>query len=483
MDGLFTATATATGYALTITGNVVTSTASASATGVTYQEAYQNAFIEAKRLADITAQNDANIISQTIDIVDNSPMLQGATGATGVKGATGATGPQGATGVKGATGATGLQGATGPIAGILSNENTAYGVQALENITSGIGNSAFGYNALSSNTTATANSAFGYKALYSNTIGVENNAFGVDALTNNINGVENVAIGSTALFSNTSGLNNVAMGNGSLYNNITGNYNTAVGDIAMYKNKTGIYNTALGESALFTNITGSNNTAIGYLSGGVEPINIDPNTLPPGNNYCTLVGAGSTLAVSADPTTPYQFSTAIGYNATINASNTIFLGTYSDTTIAVGGFSTPTFTLANQNQFASPSVITTTTILSFSPTLYQYYSVNMTNVPGDPDPSQTITLPNITRSILGMKFIFMMLGGDTFSIINTIQNNIATTTIPRTYSSSFTVSPNTYPTISFIAMPTGLSDSPTYAWFPITESTIPPIWVPVMRVT
>ena len=442
-----TAEATARGYAFTSTGNIVTSTATATATGNTYEEAYAAAYKEAKKTADIVAQNDANIITQSFEVVYST--------------------------------------------GILPNENTRFGLQALSSIDLSFAypvsfsNSAFGYQALNSTTQGSSNSAFGCQALYnnigenvddpSNPLGVENNAFGAKALFSNTTGSENVAIGSSSLYSNTSGLNNVSVGNGSLYFNTTGNYNTAIGDISLYSNTTGNNNTALGEGTLLlsttgsnntvcgfnafeTNLTGSNNTVIGYLSGvgtGGEPGYYD--------NYCTLIG-GETSFSPARPPAPssYEYSTAIGYGAVIADSHKIYLGTKDEQTVAVGGLFTPILNVAGQNQGGSPYVITSTTNISIYS--YKYYTVQMGH------DNQSIELPTVTADILGRIYEFVIVGG--FNFIIKSSSTLYNKNTPREIQPTISVDPSTTYTISFIALVappvTPSADSTyttSYAWF------------------
>ena len=439
VQDLYTATATSSAFALTTNGNVVTASASATATGVTYEEAFQTASQESLQIAQSAAYNDANIISQTIDII-NLPQ---------------------------------------------SNQNTSYGYEALNSVTSlGEQNSAFGYQSLYSTGDGVSNNAFGYLALYNNIgdltdpenlLGVENNAFGTKALYSNTTGSENVAVGSSALFSNTSGLNNNALGNGTLYSNTTGNYNTAVGDIALYENTTGTYNTAVGEGALLlntsgsnnsvfgtrafeTNITGTNNTVVGYLGGvgtGGSQGYYDSN--------CTLIGGETSFLVPRPPNTSYQYSTAIGYGTVIQDSHTIYLGTELEKTVAVGGFSTNNITASSINKSgqyinaAYSSVIENSFILS-NGLLYSAYSVNMSSS------QQQIILPLITPSILGMEFTFVILNGcNSFTVIS--GSNLYD--LSRTLQSSVVV--DNIPSTSFIAMPNSANDCTTapYAWFQI----------------
>src|SRR6266853_1954145 len=84
--------------------------------------------------------------------------------------------------------------------GCLDNLNTALGVDALFNNTTGLDNTGIGWDALYSNTSGFQNTANGFDALESNTIGNQNTANGFEALKDNTTGSRNVAIGSSALF-------------------------------------------------------------------------------------------------------------------------------------------------------------------------------------------------------------------------------------------------------------------------------------------
>jgi len=114
---IFTAEAFAEGYAYvdstveSANGAVVTSTSSASANSlISYNDAYTKAYALAKTYAENTDQYDANLISQTLDLV---PIFTG-TGPTGVTGSIGNTGVTGPTGFTGA--ASSVTGATGGFA-------------------------------------------------------------------------------------------------------------------------------------------------------------------------------------------------------------------------------------------------------------------------------------------------------------------------------------------------------------------------------
>ena len=241
---VFNASAQATGYAKTSTGDLVTATATASANSyISQEDAFQNAYFTALQNANIEAQNSANIIDQTLEIVETEDL--------GIKGATGSPGNQGATGA---------QGATGPG---LSTINKIYPVAIT---TPAGGNMILGSNFLNADTT----------------IAINNTSLGVDALTNNTTGYQNVALGTAALLNNTTGFRNTATGNEALYTNSTGSNNVATGFHALY-NTIGSFNVATGINALRSNTTGSNNTALGYSTG---------SSLTTGSNV-TCIGSGA----------------------------------------------------------------------------------------------------------------------------------------------------------------------------------------------
>jgi len=125
-------------------------------------------------------------------------------------------------------------------------------------------NTAVGLTALRDNTTGPANSAFGIQALYQNTTGGYNTALGQHALYSN-NGDSNTAIGQYCLDQNTTGSNNVSVGQQASRLNTTGGSNTSVGTYALYSNTTASSNTAVGYQAGYSQSGASPSiTAVGY---------------------------------------------------------------------------------------------------------------------------------------------------------------------------------------------------------------------------
>ena len=195
--------------------------------------------------------------------------------------------------------------------------NTATGSNALTDNTTGSFNSASGANALIGNILGDFNTASGVNALFSNTTGNDNTASGVQALSSNTTGGSNTASGSNALFSNTTGSQNTASGLNALGSNTTGGSNTASGLNALTNNTTGGQNTASGSNALVSNTTGFANTALGFQA-------LLSNTTG-GQN--TAIGALANVFGGLNN------ATAIGFGATVNASNKIRLGNTAVTLI------------------------------------------------------------------------------------------------------------------------------------------------------
>ncbi|MCD6013882.1 MAG: hypothetical protein K0Q79_3744 [Flavipsychrobacter sp.] len=182
--------------------------------------------------------------------------------------------------------------------------NTAIGNQSLRANTSGSTNTAVGYMNLKSNTSGSCNTTIGHNCLLANTTGTFNTALGFATLSTNTTGNGSTAVGYRALMNSTTGLGNTANGYNSLLNNTTGYSNTATGGHSLTGNTSGNNNTALGWEALDNNTTGSNNTAVGTLA------NVSVSNL--------------------------HNAMALGYNATVNASDKVVIG---NTVIAtIGGY-------------------------------------------------------------------------------------------------------------------------------------------------
>ena len=146
-------------------------------------------------------------------------------------------------------------------------ENTAYGVNALNALTTSSYNTAVGYNALQFGNPDHC-VAVGYDALRACTTGFRNVGIGTHALDNTTSGGENTAVGDTTLAANTTGVENTAIGTYAIHANTTGRENVGIGYFALYTTVTGNYNVAVGVGALGAQDGTADNLGIGYYAGG-----------------------------------------------------------------------------------------------------------------------------------------------------------------------------------------------------------------------
>ncbi|MGB8367049.1 MAG: tail fiber domain-containing protein, partial [Candidatus Babeliales bacterium] len=144
--------------------------------------------------------------------------------------------------------------------------NSAFGVLALTNNTSGFGNTAGGFSALRNNEDGTENTAFGSNALRENRSGISNTAMGQGSLRFNVSGIRNSGLGDNSLNTNITGNNNTATGFGACGFNLTGDANTGCGFFAVNQNELGSGNTGVGEAAL-RDVQGNRNIALGQRAG------------------------------------------------------------------------------------------------------------------------------------------------------------------------------------------------------------------------
>jgi len=170
--------------------------------------------------------------------------------------------------------------------------------------------------------TGNGNNALGSLSLGSVTTGGANTALGNQALSSITTGESNVAIGDGAIRNGTAPNQNIAIGRNAL-ELVTASNNIAVGNEALSDTSSGIQNVGVGHASLDTNTTGSYNTAIGYSSGSVNRT----------GTYNTFLGFDADVDASFNT---WNNSTAIGANSRITASNTIFMGTTSETVNVLG---------------------------------------------------------------------------------------------------------------------------------------------------
>jgi trimeric autotransporter adhesin len=213
--------------------------------------------------------------------------------------------------------------------GDLSAQNIiAVGHKALLNGANSRESIGIGYNTLSANEPPyvfTKNIAVGYEAMQKHTRGNKNIAIGRRAMRNDIGSSSNIAIGYESLYNTNFGNNNLAIGaySGGFgfgddqaygFTNGTNNIFIGYGVAAGSKNQI-IANVAIGSLTL-QNLDGlaQANVAVGWSAGKTADF----------DSRMTFIGAETDLASST--TSFIQNSTAIGYGATITASNQIVFG-------------------------------------------------------------------------------------------------------------------------------------------------------------
>ena len=161
---------------------------------------------------------------------------------------------------------------TGGGSSSLASNNIGFGYGTLHANTTSWRNTAVGISAMQNNTTGDHNIAFGQNALLSNQTGVYNTALGIDALHNGLAASYNVAVGQNALLAldstgSPSGLYNVAVGYNVASAATSAYDNVVLGAQSMGSLTTGFFNTAVGYGALGGVTTRYSNTALGYHSG------------------------------------------------------------------------------------------------------------------------------------------------------------------------------------------------------------------------
>jgi len=205
-------------------------------------------------------------------------------------------------------------GGTGAGSALTSNgrDNTFFGHEAGNDVTSGDYNSIFGAGAGELINTGGYNTCIGSDAgrkitNSSNNTLVGNKAgeklgqsdanvsgcvmVGTEVGAQMVNGSYNVFIGHQAAQHMQSGRSNVCLGylaGQGAYNNCTGQYNTAIGEISLYTVQSGSYNHVMGRYAGHSITTGSYNICIGDKAGAVNTYAGNSGDLTTGSNNIIL---------------------------------------------------------------------------------------------------------------------------------------------------------------------------------------------------
>jgi hypothetical protein len=212
----------------------------------------------------------------------------------------------------------------GNIATVTGLNNTGFGKDNLNALTSGFSNVAIGYESSENLTVGFRNVSVGYQSLFSAQGATDNTAVGEGALYANISGEENVAIGAYALRLTIDGYN-TAVGQGAGSNNQQGEFNTYVGRSSGSGNASSDNNVAIGSSAL-TFFTGGNNTSIGMQSLlGVTNQSTGTGNTAIGYNSGSAMTTGSQNVIIGSFTGFRAAATGVTEYSIITSSNNIVL--------------------------------------------------------------------------------------------------------------------------------------------------------------
>lgn len=192
-------------------------------------------------------------------------------------------------------------------------------------------NVAIGPNSLSAIEYGTGNIAIGMNS-QKDLDGNNNIAIGVFSQFSLVTGNNNIAIGNESQYGATVSYNNIGIGSGTHYGMNGGTENVAVGASAQHDVTTGNYNTAIGVTSQSGGTTGEYNVCVGYRTGFITGSTLSGTNALTSGSYNTFVGTNAGFNTSTQRTN----STAIGYQAYVNADNTVVLGNAAVTTVMAG---------------------------------------------------------------------------------------------------------------------------------------------------
>jgi len=241
---------------------------------------------------DVTIKNDADadvleIPTGTTNVTVVGSFTSGAGGAVGAQGT--ATSLAGIPFFYGDTGSIYTHDVSGTDS--TAQYNTAYGLTALDAITTGDNNTAIGYGAGSALQDGDGNVCVGTGAGNDITSGANNVAIGQDALAQTTTTDGNIAIGRNALQLPDTEAHNIAIGHTTMSGAVAGGeYNIAIGGLALDAAVAGDYNVVMGYQAASALTSGTQNVFIGYQAGK-DATTSDGNTVV--GRYAG--GAGGTM--------------------------------------------------------------------------------------------------------------------------------------------------------------------------------------------
>jgi hypothetical protein len=201
--------------------------------------------------------------------------------------------------------------------------NTAYGLIALDAITTGDYNTTLGYAAGTDMTTGNSNNLIGYLAGENIVDGAHNTFIGRQAGRGTTSASAQIFIGGSAGEANTTGGGNIAIGYSALDNSDTESNNLAIGEDALGGAiNGGEYNVAIGKSSLDALTSGDETTCVGY-NAGTDITTGTRNTFMGYQAGKNNVSGNYNVAVgyNAGTTRMAQNCTVLGYGSNITADD------------------------------------------------------------------------------------------------------------------------------------------------------------------
>ncbi|MDZ4752491.1 MAG: tail fiber domain-containing protein [Flavobacteriales bacterium] len=247
-------------------------------------------------------------------------------------------------------------------------DNSFFGFNSGNAISTGSDNSCFGNNSGEDFSTGSNNSAFGSNAGLGLSSGDQNSYFGANAGSYGVNVDNNTYIGFRAGRDNTSGSNNVYVGSEAGISG-PGSNNTSVGTFTTPGG--GGNNVVIGYAAGTGSASAADNTYVGMNSGGGNGsfnvcLGFDAGGSQTSGSECTFLGYSAEGSGGT-----YINATAIGYQSSVTASNRVRVGNTSITQIG-GQVAWSNLSDARLKKNIAPSTLGLDFITKLEPVTYNF---------------------------------------------------------------------------------------------------------------
>ena len=239
-----------------------------------------------------------------------------------------------------------------------------------------------------------------------------NTVIGLSAGASLSTGNVNTFVGNQSGLLVTSGESNSFFGYLSGNNNQTGSWNVAIGVQSLAGGSHNLYATCIGYRSGHNNNNGSSTTSIGSQSGFYNN----------GGDFNTYLGCNTDLINYG--AIVFGYSTAIGYNAKIDASNTIVMGTSTETTKIPGKLNVLLDASFNSNVDISGNLSVKKGSVKYSTT----YSTSGSTLTNNSTYSHTFNgsslicnLPSVDSANVGIQFLITNVNSNSLSVTTSSQ--------------------------------------------------------------